>query len=165
MAIQTIIQPIVKLIDIHKYLMKISEQKTAVIKEGAVDELHSLLTKERKYIQLLEQIEAERAKHVNAWFSNQNIQGEDVQLTVTSMLDTLENERDRTELANLTTELTNTITSLKQQEQLNRDLIAQSMQFIHLSLDMLQPTIQNMNYNKQQTTSSTPKRSVFDSKA
>ncbi|MGM8364584.1 flagellar protein FlgN [Virgibacillus sp. W0181] len=165
MSMQNIIQSIAKLVDIHTYLLEISEQKTEAIKKGTIDELQALLTKERKYTQLLEQIEIDRMEKVNAWLSKQGNPSEQAEMTVTSMLEMLENEREKLELANITTKLTHTITELKQQEQLNRDLIDQSMKFIHMSLNMIQPTIENMNYNKHQSSSGTSKRSLFDSKA
>lgn len=164
MAIHRMIQLLETLVDVHKCLLELSVEKTDVIKRGVADELQPLLAKERKYIQLLEQTEAERMEKVNAWSTNLDFPvGQP--LTVTAMLELIDNEREKTEFAHLTTELTNTITMLKQQEQLNRDLIKQSMQFIHLSLDMLQPSIQNMNYNKEHTTTRSTNRSVFDSKA
>ena len=64
----------------------------------------------------------------------------------------------------MTIELTKAITQLKQQEQLNQALIQQSMQFVQLSLDILNPTIQTMNYGKNREDAGS-KRSVFDSKA
>lgn len=55
------------------------------------------------------------------------------------------------------------LSDLKQQEALNAELIQQSMQFIHLSLNTLEPSIQSMNYGNQRQEA--PKRSLFDSKA
>lgn len=73
-------------------------------------------------------------------------------------------EQSREGLEKTAVALTNVITRLKEQKQLNQALIQQSMQFVELSLDMLSPSIRNMNYGEKK--SSGPKgRSVFDSKA
>src|SRR5699024_10932319 len=127
---------------------------------GSVEQLQMILVKERKYIQVLEQAEAERKKEVENLQQGLPLNN----ATITEILDHIPNNEEKKELENQTVALTEMITSLKQQEQLNQGLIKQSMQFVQISLDMMNPTIKNMNYwNKQQT--STEKRSVFDSKA
>ena len=57
------------------------------------------------------------------------------------------------------------IIELRQNEKLNHDLIQQSLQFVHLSLEMLQPQERNINYHKDDKKQTKTTRSVFDSKA
>ena len=80
------------------------------------------------------------------------------------MLDRLSNENEKLSLEKVTAKLTECIVKIKQQEQLNEALLKQSMQFVQLSLDMLNPSIKNMNYNQKQS-QVMAERSVFDSKA
>lgn len=161
-TIKPMIQVLTKLVNVHKSLLENARQKTEVVKEGSVEQLQMILVKERKYIQVLEQAEAERKKEVENWFLQQGLPLNNA--TITEILDHIPNNEEKKELENQTVALTEMITSLKQQEQLNQALIQQSMQFVQLSLDMMNPSIKNMNYgNKQET--STEKRSVFDSKA
>jgi len=162
MTIKPMIQVLSKLVDVHKSLLENARQKTEVVKEGSVEQLQMILIKERKYIQVLEQAEAERKKEVENWFLQQGLPLN--KTTITEILDLIPNNEEKKELENQAVALTEAITSLKQQEQLNQALIQQSMQFVQLSLDMMNPSIKNMNYgNKQET--STAKRSVFDTKA
>lgn len=163
MSVKRLIDLLTRLVDIHQNLLDLSMEKTEIIKSGSIDKLQSLLAKERKYIQLVEQTEKERIEESKAWFKSQKLLDEE--MTITKMLENLDNESDKEALATVTTELTNKIASLKQQEQLNRNLIEQSMQFIHLSLDMLHPSIQQMNYHPTTTVNEAVKQSVFDSKA
>src|SRR5690625_485172 len=147
---------------IHEELLKGSKRKTDIIKEGSTEKLQAILAEERKYIKVLEQAEERRQKEVEKWYSDQQLSLEE--MTITNMLHMLTDKQDQQLLENITIHLTEAITALKQQEQLNQALIQQSMQFVQLSLDMLSPTIQNMNYGKSQGNEGA-KRSVFDSKA
>ncbi|WP_163970551.1 flagellar protein FlgN [Oceanobacillus halotolerans] len=164
MSIQVILQAIEKLTNIHISLLEVSKEKTASIKEGKIDQLQTILVKERKDAQILEQTEAKRLQLVDQWFQEKGIHAE---ATISTMLDYILDETEKQQLVDATTALTNMITKLKQQEQLNQALIQQSMQFVEISLDMLNPSLKRMNYGakRQTTVPSSESRSVFDSKA
>lgn len=162
MPIQAIIQSLEKLVTLHRSLINISNQKTEVVKEGSVEKLQALLVQERRHVQALEQVEKKRQNEVEKWFIQEQLSGED--RTITAMLDHISDEATGTAMAQITTSLTEIITALKQQEQLNQALIQQSMKFVELSLDMMNPSIKNINYGNKQPNEST-NRSLFDSKA
>ncbi|MCG1026843.1 flagellar protein FlgN [Virgibacillus halodenitrificans] len=164
MSVQLIIQSLHQLVDVHKQLLRLSNQKTEAIKEGSIDNMQKVIGQERKEIKQLEQAEKIREKLVSDWFIKNGFSQEDV--SITFLLDHIEQLDEREKLGNITIRLTKLITELKQQEQLNQSLINQSMKFIQLSLDMLNPSIQNINYgNQQQYGKEAQKRSIFDSKA
>lgn len=162
MTLQTIIKSMEKLVMLHDSLLSISEQKTIAIKKGDMEKLQPLLVKERKHVQALEQVETARFKDVEEWFKTNNLQPDDQ--TITAMIEHLEDSDQQRALANVTTVLTNSVTNLKRQEQLNQALIQQSLQFVELSLDMMNPSINKLNYGNKKETETT-NRSVFDSKA
>lgn len=162
MSITAMNESLHALTKIHEELLKVSQRKTDVIKEGSTDKLQAILAEERKYIKRLEQAEQERQKEVEKWYIDQQLPpGE---MTITHILEVLPDKRDQQALEKMTICLTEVLTALKQQEQLNQVLLQQSMQFVQLSLDLLSPTIRNMNYGKNQGTEG-EKRSLFDSKA
>lgn len=162
MSTQHIINILKNLVKAQKGLLETSIQKTEEIKAGQVDQLQATLIKERKALHNIEQIESKRIEAVNQWFVEYSLPLE--QATITEMLENLTNEHDKNELEIVATDLTETILKLKQQEQLNQALIQQSMQFVQLSLDLLNPSITNMNYSGKKETSQI-KRSMFDSQA
>lgn len=162
MSVQTIIETMTILIEIHEELIVLSQQKTEVIKEGSIDKLQQILSKERKYVQKLEKEELNRQEKVKVWCIEQNLSQDNI--TITEMLDIINDQADVEQLEKMTIILTKALTKLKQSEQLNHELIVQSMQFVQLSLDIMSPTIKNLNYSKNKNTE-TIKRSVFDSKA
>lgn len=147
---------------LHDSLLSISEQKSTLIKDGDIEKLQPILVKERKHVQALEQVETNRQKEVMNWFADKNIPAKDQ--TITVLLEMIEDKVQQKELADITINLTNAVTKLKRQEQLNQVLLQQSLQFIEFSLDMMNPSIKNLNYSNKKETDSI-KRSVFDSKA
>ena len=165
MSIQPIIQTLDKLVNVHKTLIQISEQKTEVLKEGSADKLQSVLIEEQKFIPKVERAEKAREEAVVNWFADKELNDEEQ--TITRILDLLANGVEKKQLEEVATTLTKAIAQLKQREQLNQALIQQSMQFINVSLNMLQPSMSQINYgrSKQNETSRTREHSVFDSKA
>lgn len=161
MSIETIIHPLEKLIVLHQTLNELSLQKTTFLKEGSIVEFQQILVKERKAVQSVETTEKERHHAVKEWMKKQGGEGEG---TVTELLHIINNQVEREKLAELSTSLTGEIADLKQNEQLNQALLEQSLQFVQVSLDLMNPTLKNMNYGRQSETYSN-KRSVFDSKA
>lgn len=162
MSMTAINESLQELISIHEELLHIFKRKTNIVKEGSLEKFQALLLEEQKYIKIVEKAEEKRQQAVEKWYKDRNLPPN--KATITNMLDILTDETAQQQLEQLTIQLTNSITRLKEQEQLNQALIKQSMQFVQLSLDMLNPTIKNINYGKQQGTTA-GKRSAFDSQA
>ncbi|WP_042222443.1 flagellar protein FlgN [Oceanobacillus manasiensis] len=162
MAIQNVQEALNSLVKLHEALLEISREKTEVIKEGKVEKLQAILVKEKKRIRELEKAEALRIEVVETYV---NEHPAITDASITSLLEHLDDNEVKAELTDLAISLTETITKLKQQEQLNQALISQSMQFVQLSLDLINPSLKNMNYGEGKAASSAAKRSVFDSKA
>lgn len=152
-----------QLIVLHESLVSLSHEKTKQIKQGDMDELAKLLMKERKQIQAITQAEAHRQKHVNEWILQTG--STETDQTMTSLLATIDQGEERNQLEAQMAQLIQAIIELREAEQLNQNLLEQSMQFVQLSLDMLQPSIQNLNYDGKQQVQESGKQSVFDSKA
>lgn len=151
------------LVDLHVSLIHISRNKTEEIKQGDMDTLSKLLMKERKQVQLISQKEEERQKLVEKHFAAQNAQSEEQ--TMTNLLTYIEDEAEKLKFEKVMSTLIDAIVELREVEQLNKELMEQSMQLVQLSLDMLQPSIQRMNYDGKQNIQESTKQSVFDSKA
>lgn len=162
MSAQQIIQLLEKLVTLHVSLLEIAKRKTEIIKTGKIEQMQPLLVKERRHVQALEQVEGKRQELVERWFLQQNLSTENT--TITAMLEQISNEDEAVELANVTEALARKMTELKQQEQLNQTLIQQSMKFINLSLDLINPSLKNMNYGSNKESESI-NQTVFDSKA
>jgi len=134
-----------------------------LIKEGKMDDLSKLLIMERKYIQTVSQLEEKRQEVIDQFITSTNL--ELPEKTVTELLNHLQDETDKEQLEKSVVSLVEVIVQLKETEQLNQELVQQSMQFVQVSLDMLQPSSKNINYNDSRMEKETQKRSIFDSKA
>lgn len=163
MSINQIIKTLKNLVATHEVLIALSREKTEVVKKGSVEELQSLLVKERKQIRTLEKAEKNRQQAVETWFSENELPLTDT--TLTRMLEIVSDEDEKQDLATVTITLTEMITKLKQQEQLNQSLLNQSIKFVQLSLDMMNPSLKNMNYGSNKQESASMKQSIFDSQA
>ncbi len=154
---QTIITVLEKLIKLHKSLNQLAEKKTTIIKEGNTDALTALLIDEQKHVKAITQIENEREQAVLAFMSGKKATIDEViEVANPTEADILRRFKRRT--------LTE-IMKLKEQNELNQQLLITSLQFVNLSLDLLRP--QDRNYNYDKTNQEPPKnmKSMFDSKA
>lgn len=152
------------MVTIHENLLEISHQKTEEIKNSNTEQLIKLLTKEKKYIQDAEKKEKEREIAINDFFEveNSNI----TERTVTELLLLANDEKEKQLLENSIAKLIEIIVRLRESEQLNNGLLEQSMQFVQLTLSMLQPQTKTINYGGDRGPQKTNKNlSVFDSKA
>lgn len=162
MLFEKVVHSLEELVATHHKLIDLSEEKTELIKDGKVDELQAKVLAERKLVLQLEQEEKNRHEIVKAWFSSS---GKDTkEQTITSMLTMLEDEEDQSRLAETTRELTEAIVKLKRSEQLNQELLEQSMQFVQMSLHLLNPTLKDMNYGEKDSEVKS-RHSIFDSRA
>ncbi len=163
MSTDNVIQTMQKLVKLHQQMKDISLQKTEVVKEGNMDAMHPILAKERMLTQHIEKEERLRVEYVEKWFLERQLPSE-IERTITNMLDRLQGN-EQAQLEKTTADLMYVIKDIKEQEHLNHGLIQQSLQFVHMSLHMLQPSIEQMNYGKKKEQQPNAKRSVFDSKA
>src|SRR5699024_4046551 len=92
-----------QLTKLHEQLLKISEDKTEAIKKADTESLVKLLTKERQLIQKVEQLELAREQLVNQFFTENQIQSDE--RNVTSLLNKLPNKNDKAKLEGIVTQL------------------------------------------------------------
>lgn len=164
MSTQPITEIMDKLCSLHQSLLTLSQEKTEALKQGNTEELQAIIVKERKHVQAIGQLETKREQLVSDWFNEQGLAGEEQ--TITTMLGHVD-EEEKQVLQEKFERLVMILADLKQQEKLNQELTQQSLQFIDMSLDMIQPSMKNLNYGRPNTkqNDSGNRRSVFDSKA
>lgn len=145
----------------HKDLLGLSKQKTEALTNNKLDEFQALLLEEQKLIRQLEKQEQQRQEAAEAWNQEQPDAAES--LTITEILDRLDGEEQKM-AEDAAVALTDTMTELKRQEQLNKALLEESMKFVQLSMELVNPSINSMNYGAA-SSDKMSNRSLFDSKA
>ncbi|OPX01312.1 flagellar protein FlgN [Geobacillus sp. LEMMY01] len=145
---------------LHRHLLQLAYQKTDVLKRGDTDVLMSLIRQEQTDIAAIQQLERERAQLVAAWSDDGN---------PPSLADCLPKigGEERQKVEQLASELLAVINELQAVNELNGQLIRQSLQWVTLMLDQLMPQPPNVNYTapNQSTGQYGRSRSLFDSKA
>ncbi|MYL49180.1 flagellar protein FlgN [Halobacillus litoralis] len=163
MTIDPVINHMKQLQQLHESLLSLSKRKTEALKTNDVTGIQQLLIQEKEHVQAIEKIEKQRERSVTQWASENGIPPRE--RTVSELIEILDGE-EKERLQNAYEALILVLADLKQQEKLNTELTQQSLQFINMSLDLLQPSLQSVNYGVKETNhGSTAKRSIFDSKA
>ncbi|WP_461202401.1 flagellar protein FlgN [Anoxybacillus sp. TBDG-1] len=143
-----------KLLTFHRGLLQLAEQKTEAIKKSDISTLQQMMTKEQKYVMAIRQLESERMSLLSHMSKEER--------TVSRYAEQLE-EKERTKLLQLANELSDTIARLKAQNELNMQLLQQSLQFIHFTLDLMIPNEQDVTYDPKRV-DELPSRSSFEAK-
>jgi flagellar biosynthesis/type III secretory pathway chaperone len=163
MSAQQIIECMKKLGQVHTTFNQLAEEKTEALKKGDISHLRSLLQKESAYLKQLQQLEQERVRLVRFFITGKGLASEGG--TITELLLHV-TEEEKNQLISLQKELIEEIEKLKMQNELNQQLIQDSLRFVNLSLDVIQPQSDTGNY--QRTTNDDDEqlgRSLFDTKA
>lgn len=164
MSIERILSALERLVQLHDSLLQLSLTKTDLLKKGDIEGVQNILKTEQKHIQAVNKLEKERLTAVDKWAEQYQLS--DDEKVVTEILKKVSDDGERKQLEELSTELAEKLVELKAQEALNHELTNQSLQFVQMNLDLLSPTIEQVNYgNAKSQNDPQSKRSVFDSKA
>ncbi|MBO0603723.1 flagellar protein FlgN [Sporosarcina sp. E16_3] len=165
MSIATILATLGSLEKLHRSLLRLAYDKTNFIKSGDLELLDQLLKDEQAHLAAIVQLDSQRRRDVAQYLADQ---GRSVPMnpTIADLLDAapetdkknLEEERDR---------LLHAIHDLKGQNELNQKLTYQSLQFVNLSLDMVRPRLEALNYSKPEINGrlESKEQRTFDSQA
>ncbi|EMT45889.1 flagellar protein FlgN [Anoxybacillus flavithermus] len=143
-----------KLLKLHRGLLQLAKQKTEAIKKSDVVTLQDMMNKEQTYVMAIRQLESERMRLLAHLHEEER--------TVRRYAEQLE-ETERATLLQLASDLSETIAHLKQQNELNMQLLQQSLQFIHFTLDVIMPNEHDITYDPKRT-DELPTRSSFEAK-
>lgn len=165
MSVQHIITTLNNLAKLHNSLLKIAYDKTAIIKKSDMEALDNLLKEEQSHIAAIAQMDKARQDAVSNYLRSQQIVVPE-HPTVADVLATARSE-ERATLEAARDRLLHAIHDLKFQNDLNQQLTYQSLQFVNLSLDMVRPRQEAMNYSKTEVTGKpqSKEQGLFDSQA
>jgi flagellar biosynthesis/type III secretory pathway chaperone len=141
-----------RLLKSHEDLLALGERKTKVLKLGDMKALDVLLKEEDLQVKKLQMIEKERLLK----FAN---------VTLGDILNQSEApEKER--LLHLQDQLVRTYDALKSRNELNQELLEQSLQYVNMSLSIVQPQSEPSTYsNSKKNPYTNHSSSLFDSKA
>ena len=164
MSIEKILQALTKLEMLHKSLLEIAYKKTEAIKTGDMDSLNQLLKDEQAHVAGISQLEQQRQLEVTDYLRAKGIAPTD-NPTVALVIDAAETLEDKELLKEARNKLLLTLETLKHQNDLNQKLTFQSLQIVNMTLDMLRPKPDQINYSKTEVKSPSKDKTYFDSQA
>ncbi|QPA30717.1 flagellar protein FlgN [Thermaerobacillus caldiproteolyticus] len=164
MSAKPLIDLLEGLLKLHKGLLQLANKKTESLKKGDIEALTAIMKEEQKYIAAVKQIEKERILAVEKILSS--LGHTQTEPTLTTCIELME-EPERSALEILRDKLLAVVAELRNINQLNQQLLQQSLQFVNMTLDMIMPKPQEVNYRKPNMAPSSYEgsRSLFDSKA
>jgi flagellar biosynthesis/type III secretory pathway chaperone len=160
MSVESLISIMNKLIKLHKSLFELSVKKTDIVKKGDLDGLNLLLKDEQAHMAAINKLEQERLAMAKGLFpavSNPSLQE----------IADYANPSEKAQLLQVKDELLNVISDIKSRNELNQQLIHQSLQFINFSKSLVLPQEKEINYGPPAGKMTQPGQSpgMFNSKA
>ncbi|WP_183163858.1 flagellar protein FlgN [Alteribacter keqinensis] len=152
-----------ELTQLHQLFNELAKEKTEAVRKGQIEDLEKIMKQETACIHQLKKLEEKRQRATSVWLETQGLVKENV--TVEEIIPYLDDEEQK-ELTLWQTRLLEQITMWKEQNDLNEQLIEESLRFVNMSLDVFQPN-RSENYSRPDTGHShtEERRSIFDSKA
>ncbi|HLR09915.1 MAG TPA: flagellar protein FlgN [Sporosarcina sp.] len=164
--LQKIVISLQQLQKMHASLLSLAKEKQEVIERGEISALDQFMKEEQSHIAAIEQLERNRQQAVRQFFETLGIAIVQ-QPTLTEIIQYVEDDEAKQQLIQAKTRLLETLHELQLQNDLNQKLTYQSLQFLNLSLNMVQPEHSSINYSRDevQGKNEVVKRTSFDSKA
>lgn len=166
MSVQQIIKTLENLEKMHKSLLELAYKKTEIVKKGDMEELDGMLKNEQSHVAAIGTLEQQRQALVQDFLNAKGIATLGIP-TVLDVIEAAESENERNQLEEVRKRLMLVVDDLRKQNDLNQKLVFQSLQFVNVTLDLLRPRPDQINYSgntvrKQNTTSN---KTMFDSQA
>ena len=155
-----------KLVKLHEGLLTVTEDKGEALIENNADRLQQLVQKEQTYVAAIHTVEQQRLEQASSLLQNVGKQPEEEAPTISECMEVLADAQLIQQFEQRKDELIMIVAALTQQNKLNRELAFQSLQFVNMTMEMIMPKKNTMNYsnNKSAANLTRPNRSMFDSR-
>jgi len=166
MTINQIAEILERFIEIHTMLIELAKEKTPVLVSNQIEGLNAILSKERKLVSELNALDAKRVQLTGDYLIARGYVP-DPRVNISDLIRLTFKADEKLMLQALQERLLNSIAELRLANELNQQLIEQSLEFIDYSLDLLiEPPGEDMIYqNPNQPTGKSTTTLMFDSRA
>lgn len=162
MSINQIIATMDKLNMMHRSLLKLATNKTDILQQSDIEGLKNIMKNEQAHLAAISKLNEQREKEVLTFLQERQLPQTDITLTGLINYSTA---AEAVKLNEVRQKLLNTVEELKNKNELNQQILFQSLQFVNLTLDLLRPQEDQMNYSAEAGNRSNLKRGQFDSQA
>ena len=143
----------------HEALLDLAQQKKQVLVHGPMNIFSSLVTKEMQRVNRIKNLENERQQLLGESLKAMEIQDPD--LSMREWIQLLKDEVDRQIFMQLREQLRNKLVALKQINELNQQLIKQSLVYVNYSMDLYMGTREKEYFYQKPVKALNSKRSRF----
>lgn len=117
-------------------MLAVADSKKQAIIQNDVDTVVQLLNQESKGMKEIERLERDRVEAAYIFLQSRGIKSQ-LELTVTELARLVFDPEEKRKLLDVQSSLSRTLQELKKKNDLNQQLLVQSLDFIDFSLDML----------------------------
>lgn len=147
--------------EIYDEVIKLSKEKQAAIVNNDLDSLKVIMEKEKTYSISLVKLEQIRTKMIDHLIKDYNL----VEINALSDLYPFMTDNEVRNVENLRVRLVNTVKILGQKNDLNKQLLEQSIEQVQFDLNLItQVGAGNVNYEGDASDKDVERRSIFDRK-
>lgn len=169
-SFEILIKVIEEIFNLQLDMIELANHKKEVLISGDIDELSKIINQEASWVKKLSKLEEERIAAVKQLLKEKKISNDNI--TITELINVLESPTEKKQLNELNLKLTDSIERIQQLNDLNTELIKQSLNFIENTINTItgENRQQSFTYGrdvaKQSDISSMPSsKSIFDKKA
>lgn len=160
MSAEALITNLTKLYGLHEKLLNLAIRKTDLLTKGNVDGLQDIMREEQTLTAAVTVLENERQTAAKNFVKAESGEG----LTLADCIKAATPEAAET-LSALRDKMLEIVTQLQERNELNEQLIYQSLQFVNMNLELLQPKNETGYGRPNAKKPAQPSKSFFDSKA
>lgn len=134
--VESIVETLEKQAVLYSQLLELAKQKTPLLVKNEVEQLNAIMQKEKKLLKQVEELEQVRMQISGQFFTSLGLlryRGG----RLSEMIRTVTSAQDKQKLTELHGQLTALLSELQKVNQLNQQLIEQSLKFIDYSIDLM----------------------------
>lgn len=166
MSFEAVLQTMSELNDVHLTLLELAEQKKHALIHNQVEQLTQIVTKENKLLKRIGELDQQRVDAIGNFLIEKGYKP-NPRVTVSDLTKIIFNAEEKRILVDSQKQLLATIRKLREHNELNQQMIEQSLAFINYSIDIMSGSDGDelIYSNPNQTTSGSNRRGLFDAKA
>lgn len=147
-------------------IVEIAEHKKEALINSDLEELSKLIKQESSWIKKISKLEEERVSTIKLYFKDKDAEPDN--LTITQLIDYVKSPIEKNKLIDINQRLTKTLNDIEQLNELNTQLIEQSLEFISNTINLItEESRQSYTYSKptNKQINSSARSGVIDKKA
>ncbi|MFC5988206.1 flagellar protein FlgN [Marinicrinis lubricantis] len=166
MTIQPVLEQLERLYDLHVHLVELADQKKEALIHNRIEELNGIVNRESKLVKQVAQADMERAQRIDEYMKGRGLPVT-VGITISQLSKFIFQQEEKQQLLGCQEKLVQVIAQLKEKNQLNQQLIRQSLSFVNYSLDMLVGAEEDeaVYHNPAAQQKDSKRKSLFDTRA